>query len=449
MSPDQKEWTVMVYLAGDNDLDEAGVTDLKEMKKVGSTPEIDVVAQVDRFGGGHATKRYHLRKGTQLESDTEESLGETNMGDPKVLEDFLRWGMQKYPARRFLVVLWNHGSGWDDEDIYRTARGSGLGIRRRGEVVDPSSAGAGGTTSVRRLRTVGTKRFRRALFEPSIARAIQPGDNNRAIAFDDTSKDFLDNIEMKKVLSRITDEFGRPIDILGMDACLMSMAEVAYQIRETALVTVGSEEVEPSDGWPYDTILEELAANPQMTPENLGEVIVKNYLAAYGDDANVTQASCDLAKCGALAQSVDRLAKAMASELSERSVFQAILESRSQVQSYDVAEYVDLYNFCELLVEKIPPGDLRTATEGVLDAIREPAFVLTSGYKGRDMENSNGVAIYFPVRKISPLYETLDFAKDTAWHDFLQAYAIAVRQPPRHTGRRSGTRPSPERGAEV
>ena len=31
------KWTVMVYLAGDNDLDGAGVGDLKEMKKVGSS----------------------------------------------------------------------------------------------------------------------------------------------------------------------------------------------------------------------------------------------------------------------------------------------------------------------------------------------------------------------------------------------------------------------------
>ena len=40
----EKEWTVMVYLAGDNNLDSAGVIDLKEMKKVGSTEQINVVA---------------------------------------------------------------------------------------------------------------------------------------------------------------------------------------------------------------------------------------------------------------------------------------------------------------------------------------------------------------------------------------------------------------------
>ena len=38
------------------------------------------------------------------------------------------------------------------------------------------------------------------------------------------------------------------------------------------------------------------------------------------------------------------------------------------------------------------------------------------------MANSNGVSIYFPKRQVSGLYETLDFAMDTAWDDFLAAY---------------------------
>jgi hypothetical protein len=112
--PTEKQWTVLVYLAGDNNLDAAAMTDLEEMKRVGSTPDVDLVAQLDRSGGGHASKRYHLKKGSALEADARENLGETNMGDPAVLESFLRWGMKNYPAKKFLVVLWNHGAGCED-----------------------------------------------------------------------------------------------------------------------------------------------------------------------------------------------------------------------------------------------------------------------------------------------------------------------------------------------
>ena len=81
----EKQWTVMVYLAGDNSLDAAALTDLDEMKKVGSSPDVDVIAQLDRSGGGHATTRYHLKKGGALKDDATEELGETNTGDPAVL----------------------------------------------------------------------------------------------------------------------------------------------------------------------------------------------------------------------------------------------------------------------------------------------------------------------------------------------------------------------------
>jgi len=70
----------MVYLAGDNNLDSAGVTDLNEMKKVGSTNALNVVAQFDRRAASRQTHRYFLRKGGNLESDVVDNLGETKHG---------------------------------------------------------------------------------------------------------------------------------------------------------------------------------------------------------------------------------------------------------------------------------------------------------------------------------------------------------------------------------
>jgi hypothetical protein len=422
----------MVYMAGDNNLDAAALTDLHEMKRLGSTPEVDLVAELDRSGGRYATTRYHLHKGGALAADAVGELGETNTGDPAVLESFLRWGMKDYPAKKYLVILWNHGAGWDDEDIYHTARREmGLGITRRGEVVTPSSSGSAETISVRRVRTVGSKPLRRALFNTTIASALRPGARPRAIAFDDTSKDFLDNIEMKKVLVAVTRDLGRKIDILGMDACLMSMAEVAYQVRDSVEITVGSEEVEPSDGWPYDTILKELVSEPEMTPQQLAVLIVQKYVASYAADSNVTQAACDLSKCGALAGAMDRLAKALIPGFSDPSVRGAIFESRDQVQDYDVEDYVDLYNFCDLLAGKISGGAVRTACNNVMETIRNPGFVLHAGYKGTRMQHSYGVSVYFPRKDISPLYATLDLTKDIAWERFLKKYSDEKRQPDR------------------
>ena len=70
----KKPWTVMVYMAGDNNLDPEGVEDLKEMKKVGSTDKLNIIAQFDR-ASGHVARRYYLRKGGIVTGDAVASLG--------------------------------------------------------------------------------------------------------------------------------------------------------------------------------------------------------------------------------------------------------------------------------------------------------------------------------------------------------------------------------------
>ena len=121
----KKSWTVMVYMAGDNSLDPEGVEDLQEMKTVGSTDKLNVIAQFDR-AEGHVARRYYLRKGGIVTGDAVASLGTVNTGDPKALKDFIEWGIKDYTADHYLLVLWNHGQGWHDTDIYVDQRYSGL-----------------------------------------------------------------------------------------------------------------------------------------------------------------------------------------------------------------------------------------------------------------------------------------------------------------------------------
>src|SRR6185503_11046291 len=214
---------------------------------------VDVVAQFDRSGNGK-TYRYHLRKGTTLASDVVGQLGETNTGDPAVAIDFFTWGMRTYPSEKTLAVIWNHGSGIDEADVYARARRSGIKVQRH--------ARRNGKTRPRsQARAIATSGLRRSLFSTTLDSAIRL----RAIAYDDTNRDFLDNAELKRVLGRVKAAVKRPIDVLGFDACLMSMIEVAYQLRGLAGHIVASEEVEPGDGWPYDKVIADLAANPNAS----------------------------------------------------------------------------------------------------------------------------------------------------------------------------------------
>ncbi len=409
------QWTVLVYMAGDNNLDLAGVSDLTEMKKVGSTANVNVLAQFDRAGGRGATKRYLLRKGTSLANDVVQSLGETNCGDPAVLKDFITWGVSRFPAEHYLLVLWNHGAGWDDANLYQ---GDVFGdapppVIRKGKAI-ANVRSRGGPIPLRQVRAA-LRRTDRALFRTTPIVAAR----TRGIAYDDDAQDFLDSAELKRVLAGAARTIGRKIDVLGMDACLMSMAEVAYQVRGATNVLVGSQESEPNDGWPYDRVLKALVAKPSMGPAELARTIVQQYLASYRSNEGVTQAAMDLAGMAALAKAVDALGKALTSALTSPGARGAILEARAGAQDYSAPydDYCDLADVCTKVAQLVHDRAVIDACAGVEDALR--GCVLASGAKGEAVAGSHGLSIYFPRRKVSKLYGKLDFVRATAWAGFL------------------------------
>ena len=247
----------------------------------------------------------------------------------------------------------------------------------------------------------------------------------RAIAFDDDAKDFLDNVEMKHVLQKAAKLLGGKIAVVGMDACLMNMVEVAYQIRGTASVMVGSEEVEPTRGWPYDTILKALAAKPTTSPAELGKTIVARYLASYGANSGVTQSALDLARTEGLKKAIDVLATALSKNLSSPAALLAFGRARNSAQTYDTEDYIDIVDFCRLLAKLTKIPAIVKACKAVESQGVAP-LVLASGYKGAAMKGSHGVSIYFPKGDISTLYARLDFAKKSRWPAFLKKYRAAT-----------------------
>src|SRR6266404_5831618 len=286
------KWTVMVYMAGDRFLDNNGFADLKEMKNIGSTSEVALLAQFNRGMPRRRTKRYVLRRDNRdgtLADDVVEDLGETRGADPEALVRFIHWGVTNFQAQRYLLVLWGHGNGADDENI--AGQASHASYSNPDEPTTHANAQA-------RLRV--TKGLR-----SKPARGIAIG---HVAALETDAVDFLDAGKFKQALDTAKKIIGHEVDVLGMDACLMSGAEVCYQLRGSARYTVAPEGVAPLDGWPYDKILRELVAQPAMEPARLACLIAEKYLASYADyeDVCVTQAVCDLSKSAKLARTVDR-----------------------------------------------------------------------------------------------------------------------------------------------
>ena len=399
----KKPWTIAIYMAGDNDLNSFCWRDLAELKTVGSSDALNIVVQIDTMRA-KLTRRYLVTKKGTRQKDVVETIKETDTGDPKVASAFFAWAIRNYPAERYLVGFWNHGSGIDETDIY-------AGTRARGAAVSRAKA-----------RVAASHPVRRALFSTTRQQIL--GRRTRAIAYDDSAKDFLDNKELATVLANTAAAAGHPVDLLGLDACLMAMVELAYEMRDNAGVIVASQQLEPGDGWPYNKVAGAIAANPAITARDLASRIVREYVASYTDDS-VTQSAVDTSAVAALAKSVSELADALIAGLDDATLYRAIDRSIKSAQRFDTKDFVDLASLADLLARNAPGTPIATAAARVVAAVRSPALVIAQGRKGKDVKNAEGVSIYLP--QLAPDtevdYARLDFAHDTRWPDFLAAWA--------------------------
>ena len=370
------EWTVMVYLDADNNLESAGIDDINEMEMVGSTSEVNIVVQIDRVpysvlassnqgyaddtsnGNWTTTRRYYITQDFDpilINSPLKIDLVELNMGDPQTLVDFASWAAINYPAKKYLLVIWNHGGGFRSLNLAKD------------------------------------------------------------IAWDDTNGgDKITMPELEDALSMISAQIGKNIDLVGMDACLMAMTEVAYQIKDYADILVTSEESEPEGGWPYDTILSQLTSNPSLTPTQLATNIVDDYIFTY-PTTYVTQSAIDLSYMDTLTGQLSNLAFGIMSDFSTPK-YQYILAAASS-QHYSDYDFIDLYDLCNNIFDHSNSLEIKNMAIIIQQTLN--SAVIKSGYSGVGVSRSRGLSIYFPYYYYDSYYNNTNFAQDTKWDEML------------------------------
>eukprot|EP01123_Difflugia_compressa_P011548 TRINITY_DN465_c0_g1_i1.p1 TRINITY_DN465_c0_g1~~TRINITY_DN465_c0_g1_i1.p1 ORF type:complete len:721 (-),score=169.45 TRINITY_DN465_c0_g1_i1:62-2224(-) len=127
------KWTIFVYMNADNNLEQFSQLNIEQMAKISNSPDkFTFILRIDRNGyywnGTFLDVPYFTGGKDFLIGDNKATeindLGEINMDDPAVLEEFVSWGIKTYPADHYGLVLWDHGSGYigygDDETPKRT-----------------------------------------------------------------------------------------------------------------------------------------------------------------------------------------------------------------------------------------------------------------------------------------------------------------------------------------
>lgn len=371
-----KEWTFMVYLDGDNNLEPESIDDFNEMAAVGSNDNVNIVLQYDRASGYSTasgnwtdTRRFLVQKGNTPSSTPLQKMGEINMGDGNSLKDFIVWAITNYPAKKYALVAWNHGGGW-------------------------------------RIRGPKAKVYKAVCWDE--------GSNDDCLymlEFQSAVKSALQQVSVAK------------LDIIAFDACLMGMVEVASDIKDVAKVMVGSEEVEPGAGWPYTPILTQLEAAPTMDAKSLSTIIVDEYNNSYkGEDASTTQGAIDLSK-------IDDLNGKVKTFVSAANQWSKIKSARTATRMYSEADgypHGDLYHFMNNIKAKgVTDPAVLSAAEDVKTAVKNA--VINVKY-GSSRTNTNGLSIFFPKTKTDynnadgSDYKNHAFTQATGWDGFLKNY---------------------------
>jgi len=246
----------------------------------------------------------------------------------------------------------------------------------------------------------------------------------KGIIYDDTNGDHIDMPELRSVLSTFTSAGAYPVELVGLDACLMAMIEVDNQLRPYADVRVGSQETEPADGWPYNTILSGLVANPSWTAAQLGTRIVDDYYTSYGN--NNTQSAVNL---GGLYADLTGVTHYFAQALIDWAPY---YRTEITAQTFSTSTYIDLWDFADWVKIYTPNVDLDNASQSVKDAVMAAVIREQSG---PSWPWAMGISIYMP--KTAAEYDArydgssgfLVFTASTAWDQWVHVYHNLANYP--------------------
>lgn len=427
-----KDWNAMIYLAGENNLAEECIFALKQMQRArprrrskNIDNRVKVVAQLDAGGLGGNEVRYLLKQNNDdgaVEENKDETADDNHDGllhkneltrvdttqtfYQGVLKDFLSSSIIKGGrAKHYLIVLSGHGNGIISDFLSR-------------DVETPDKL------SIPKIQWV-----------------------------------------LEEVKQNLMQEFPREIDenfkfdILGLDSCMMSMAEIGYELRNYVNLMVGAEGFEPNAGWPYERILSDILNDPDIKPRDLAIRIVERYIRYYKDflpaGRSVDHSACDLGMCDKLATAIRKLADVLHEKISDQKTMRAVVLAHWEAQSYKDDQYVDLYDFCDLLDRGSLKNNSATGSvvmtemdvdEKIKDECKNVKKILTgngtnsgnsngaermvlkSCHSGPAVQYSHGLSVYFPWSHVIDSYKDLEFAKATNWLRFLTKYTDVTRR---------------------
>ena len=209
----ERDWTIMVYLAGDNNLSEAMITSIKDLLNNlnnANPNKIALLAYYDSATPGYPTV-YIDFSGKKSEMIKQGAVNSHKIAFPtgrnkesksstESIEQFVAWCVEEngYTANNYALILSGHGDGFQPDTFLNDQNPlSNVTIEDLGKI----------------LRLI--------------------------------CKEYLGN---------------KSFEILGLDSCVMSTIEFAYEMSNIAKTLISSQGLVPNLGWDYGEIVKGIMA---------------------------------------------------------------------------------------------------------------------------------------------------------------------------------------------
>ena len=359
------KWGFYIYMAGDNTLYQEVTDDLNEMKLVGSNENLEIVALTDQLLGNDSHAYHVIKHGLE-----ETPLNEINS----------TWGNE---------IDMGNGETLKDFMVWATSK-------------YPA--------------------------QKKILVIWNHGSGWKKVAEDRDSH--LTVPEIKRSIEEYRDITGDPpLTLIGFDACLMGMFEIAYELREHAEMIHGSEAYEPLEGWTYNHLLYKL--DEDMSNSELAHHVVNDYIESYRNGSvftsySVTAAVVDTDRLDNLNAKLENFSRTLNSILPLYK--NQIRYSRDETQRYDQnPDYRDLYDLAVNIENNIPVYDAKRYAKDLRISINETIISEDHWQKPGKLpvDRAHGLTIYFPTEGIEEGYNELS-SGDGEWANFIENFAIDI-----------------------
>ncbi len=284
--------------------------------------------------------RYHVNNKSLVR---DARLDQANMGDYQTFEEFLEWGMVTYPAKKYGVIMWDHGGGMQgccQDDNYN------------GDML--------------------------------------------------INSEVYDAVHDARILGGISDK----LEFIAYDICLMAVQDIADFNSYNFNYMIASQESESGSGYDYDAWLPTLYNNPAtVNTVTLLRKIADTFIAEQGTSSDQTQAVYDLSKMPAYHVAFEALAAKLRTIITSQVAWTTFANLVNQSQKYgkvDTTSYnngyiFDVFDMSQLITNMQASSAYGTSCSSELAALRTAFDAVVVYERHGSATSGGGMSIWCPI----------------------------------------------------